>query len=77
MGTEIPFLLGAAFLNQTTRGTAATLLRENGFTRDVVERLLAHQERSSVVAAYTHAEYADERRKALQWLADRIDTITT
>lgn len=59
-----------------TRGTAATLLRENGFTRDVVERLLAHQERSSVVAAYTHAEYADERRKALQWLADRIDTIT-
>ena len=59
-----------------TRGTAATLLRENGFSRDVVERLLAHQERSSVVAAYTHAEYADERRKALQWLADRIDTIT-
>ena len=59
-----------------TRGTAATLLRESGFSRDVVERLLAHQERSSVVAAYTHAEYAEERRKALQWLADRIDTIT-
>ncbi|WP_245901311.1 tyrosine-type recombinase/integrase [Simplicispira suum] len=59
-----------------TRGTAATLLRENGFAREVVERLLAHQERSSVVAAYTHAEFADERRKALQWLADRIDAIT-
>ncbi len=59
-----------------TRGTAATLLRENGFSRDVVERLLAHQERNSVVAAYTHAEYAEERRRALQWLADRIDTIT-
>jgi len=58
-----------------TRGTAATLLRENGFAREVVERLLAHQERSSVVAAYTHAEFADERRKALQWLADRIDAI--
>ncbi len=41
------------------------------------KRLLAHQERSSVVAAYTHAEYADDRRKALQWLADRIDKITT
>ena len=25
MGTEIPFLLGAAFLNQTTRGTAETM----------------------------------------------------
>lgn len=58
------------------RGTAATLLKENGFSRDVIELLLAHQERSQVVAAYTHAELADERRKALQWYADRIDAIT-
>ena len=58
------------------RSTAATLLKENGFTRDVIELLLAHQERNQVVAAYTHAELADERRKALQWYADRIDAIT-
>lgn len=58
------------------RGTAATLLKENGFSRDVIELLLAHQERSQVVAAYTHAELADERRQALQWYADRIDAIT-
>jgi integrase len=58
------------------RGTAATLLKENGFSRDVIELLLAHQERSQVVAAYTHAELADGRRKALQWYADRIDAIT-
>lgn len=58
-----------------TRGTAATLLREHGFGRDVVELLLSHQERNQVVAAYTHAELADDRRKALQFLADRIELL--
>lgn len=58
-----------------TRGTAATLLREHGFGRDVVELLLSHQERSAVVAAYTHAELGDERRRALQFLADRVEAL--
>jgi integrase len=58
-----------------TRGTAATLLREHGFGRDVVELLLAHAERSQVVAAYTHAEHADERKRAMQFLADHIDRL--
>lgn len=58
------------------RGTAATLLKENGFGRDVIELLLAHQERNQTVAAYTHAELAADRRRALQWYADRIDEIT-
>lgn len=58
-----------------TRGTAATLLRENGFDRDVVERLLSHEERNPVVAAYTHAQHAEERRRALQFLADRIEAL--
>lgn len=57
------------------RGTAATLLREHGFERDVVELLLSHTERNQVVAAYTHAEHADERRRALQFLADKIDQL--
>ena len=56
-----------------TRGTAATLLREHGFGRDVVELLLAHVERNKVTAAYHHHEMAGERRKALQYLADQID----
>lgn len=60
-----------------TRGTAATLLREHGFDRDVVELLLSHQEASQVVAAYTHAQYADERRRALQFLADKIDELAS
>lgn len=58
-----------------TRGTAATLLREHGFSREVVELLLAHSERSQTVAAYSHAEHAPERKRALQFLADRIDKL--
>ncbi len=58
-----------------TRGTAATLLREHGFGRDVVELLLAHSERNATVAAYSHIELAGERKRALQYLADRIDAL--
>ena len=58
-----------------TRGTAATLLREHGFSRDVVELLLAHAERNKVTAAYHHHEMAEERRRALQYLADQIDRL--
>ena len=55
------------------RATGATLLREHGFGRDVVELLLAHKERNSTAAAYHHHELPDERRRALQYLADQID----
>ncbi len=58
-----------------TRGTAATLLREHGFGRDVVELLLAHSERNATVAAYSHIELAGERKRALQYLADRVDAL--
>jgi len=54
------------------RATGATLLREHGFGRDVVELLLAHKERNPTTAAYHHHELADERRRALQYLADQI-----
>jgi co-chaperonin GroES (HSP10) len=58
-----------------TRGTAATLLREHGFGRDVVELLLAHTEKSQTAAAYHHHELEPERRRALQYLADQIDQL--
>jgi len=54
------------------RGTAATLLREHGFGRDVVELLLAHSEKNATVAAYSHMELAADRKRALQYLADRV-----
>lgn len=40
------------------RATGATLLREHGFSRDVVELLLAHKERNPTTAAYHHHELA-------------------
>lgn len=58
-----------------TRGTAATLLREHGFSRDVVELLLAHSERSQTAASYHHHELEVDRRQALQYLADQIDRL--
>jgi integrase len=57
-----------------TRSTTATILREHGFSRDVVELLLAHVERGAA-ASYHHHELAHERRRALQYLADQIDRI--
>jgi integrase len=58
-----------------TRGTAATLLREHGFGRDVVELLLAHSEKDASVAAYSHMELAPERKRALQFLADYVEKL--
>jgi integrase len=57
------------------RGTAATLLREHGFGRDVVELLLAHSETNATVAAYSHMELAADRKRALQYLADRVEML--
>ena len=65
----------AEFSPHGTRGTAATLLREHGFGRDVVELLLAHAEPDKTVGSYSHHELAVERARALQFLADRIDRL--
>ena len=57
------------------RATASTLLNENGWPPDVIERQLAHVERNQVRAAYNHAEYLPERRKMMQWWADYLDNL--
>ncbi|RZI85321.1 MAG: DUF4102 domain-containing protein [Rubrivivax sp.] len=58
-----------------TRSTAATLLREHGFSREVVELLLAHAERGSAMPYHRH-QLGEERRRALQYLADEIDRLS-
>jgi len=56
------------------RATASSILNEEGFNPDAIERQLSHQERNGVRAAYTHhARYLDERRKMMQWWADYLD----
>lgn len=58
------------------RSTASTILNENGFRADVIERQLAHGERDGVRAAYNHAQYLPERRTMMQWWADYLDGLS-
>ena len=55
------------------RATASTILNEQGWDADVIERQLAHKEANKVRAAYHHAEYLAERRKMMQAWADYLD----
>ncbi|MDP4030499.1 MAG: integrase arm-type DNA-binding domain-containing protein [Gallionella sp.] len=55
------------------RSMASTLLNEQGFNRDAIERQLAHAERDGVRAAYNYAEYLPERKKMMQSWADYLE----
>jgi integrase len=57
------------------RSTASTLLNEQDWHPDAIERQLAHSERDGVRAAYNYAEYLPERRKMMQAWADYLDTL--
>ncbi|MDQ5900046.1 MAG: site-specific integrase [Candidatus Rickettsiella isopodorum] len=59
------------------RSLASTLLNENSWNRDAIERQLAHAERNNIRAAYNYAEYLTERRKMMQWWADYLDELRT
>ena len=41
----------------------------------MVEMLLAHSEKNATVAAYSHMELASVRKRALQYLADRVEAL--
>jgi len=55
------------------RSMASTILNEQGWHRDAIERQLAHGERDAVRAAYNYAEHLPERRKMMQAWADYLD----
>lgn len=55
------------------RATASTILNENSFRSDVIERQLAHVQKNKVRAAYNHAEYLKERTEMMQWWGDYLD----
>ena len=57
------------------RSMASTILNEQGWHRDAIERQLAHAERNSVRAAYNYAEHLPERVKMMQWWADYLDKL--
>ena len=51
------------------RATASTILNEEGFNPDAIERQLSHVETNKVRAAYNRAEYMEERVKMMEWWA--------
>ncbi|HXV83060.1 MAG TPA: integrase arm-type DNA-binding domain-containing protein [Candidatus Binatia bacterium] len=55
------------------RSMASTLLHEQGWNHQAIERQLAHAERNSVSAAYNFAEHLSDRRKMMQDWADYLD----
>jgi len=57
------------------RSVANTLLNELGWSPDVIERQMAHQERNKVRAAYNRALYLDDRRRMMQAWADHLDAL--
>lgn len=57
------------------RSVASTLLNEQGFRSDLIERQLAHAEKNEVRAAYNRAEYLPERTKMMQAWADYLDRL--
>lgn len=54
------------------RSMASTLLHEQGFPSDVIERQLAHSESNKVKAAYNRAAHLPERRRMMQHWADYL-----
>ncbi|MCB1822211.1 MAG: tyrosine-type recombinase/integrase [Candidatus Competibacteraceae bacterium] len=55
------------------RSMASTLLNEQGWNRDAIERQLAHMETNAVRGAYNRAEHLPERRRMMQAWADYLD----
>ena len=56
------------------RHMASTLLNEQGFNADAIERQLAHKA-SGVRATYNAAEYLPERRRMMQHWVDYLDSL--
>ncbi|MBQ4776217.1 tyrosine-type recombinase/integrase [Pectobacterium versatile] len=52
----------------------STVLNENGWPADVIEKQLAHATSGSIRGIYNHAQYLDKRKEMMQWWANWIDS---
>lgn len=64
----------ARFTPHDFRRTASTILHEQGWNTDVIEKALNHTMKG-VRGVYNKAEYLDQRREMLQAWADYLDTL--
>lgn len=55
------------------RATASTILNSRDFDPDVIEAVLAHQDKNSIRRAYNRATYWKQRVKMMQQWADLLD----
>lgn len=73
-GTVLMGLRRMGYKNKMTghgfRTLASTILNEQGYSSDVIERQLAHEDEDKIRAAYNRAEYLPERKKMMQDYAD-------
>ena len=58
------------------RAVASTVLNEQGFRGDVIERQLAHAEGNHIRRAYNRAQYMDERFVLMNWWGDYLEKIS-
>lgn len=70
MGYEKDEMTGHGF-----RSMASTLLHEQGWPHEAIERQLAHAERNAVSAPYNYAEHLPKRREMMQHWADYLDSL--
>jgi integrase len=66
----------APFTIHDLRRTGSTLLHENGFPADVIEKALKHTI-GGVRGVYNRAQYAEQRRKMLQFWGDYIEELAS
>lgn len=59
------------------RSMASTILHEQGWHSDAVERQLAHGDRDKVRASYNFAQHLEKRREMMQAWADYLDNLRT
>ncbi len=57
------------------RASARSILSEQGWSREAMERQLDHKETDSTIAAYARSEHLPERRRMMQAWADTCDAL--
>ena len=57
------------------RVTASTILNSRGYNPDVIEAVLAHQDKNSIRRTYNRATYWDQRVVLMQEWADMLDEL--
>jgi integrase len=78
-GTVLMGLRRMGYQNKMTghgfRTLASTILNEQGYPPDVIERQLAHEDEDKIRSAYNRAEYLPERKKMMQDYATYLENL--